>query len=75
MNSLSLHEFHFGLGASFSEVAGAEVVSHYGDSQVEYRALRESVGVVDISFRSRICLVGNDRKKFLHGQVTNDINA
>ena len=75
MNSLSLHEFHFGLGASFSEVAGMEVVAHYGDSQAEYRALRESVGIIDLSFRSRICLLGNDRKKFLHGQVTNDVNG
>jgi len=37
--------------------------------------LRHSAGVLDLSFRSRICLVGADRKKFLHGQVTNDVNG
>jgi folate-binding protein YgfZ len=26
-----------------------------------------------LSFHSRICLVGNDRARFLHGQVTNDV--
>jgi folate-binding protein YgfZ len=39
----------------------------------EYRALRETAGVLDLSARSRICLVGNDRARFLHGQVTNDV--
>jgi folate-binding protein YgfZ len=29
--------------------------------------------VIDLSFRSRICLVGADRIRFLHGQVTNDV--
>ena len=28
---------------------------------------------MDLSFRSRICLTGADRVRFLHGQVTNDI--
>ena len=30
-------------------------------------------GVIDLSFRSRICLTGADRVRFLHGQVTNDV--
>jgi len=38
-----------------------------------YKALRESAGVLDLSSRSRICLLGNDRVRFLHGQVTNDV--
>jgi folate-binding protein YgfZ len=45
----------------------------YGDWLSEHKALRESAGVLDFSNRSRICLVGNDRVRFLHGQVTNDI--
>jgi folate-binding protein YgfZ len=44
-----------------------------GDWLAEHKALRESAGILDLSFRSRICLVGNDRVRFLHGQVTNDI--
>jgi len=84
MGSLFLHEFHHRLGARFAEVTtlrsivtedgnGAEVVNDYGDWLAEHSALRKSAGVLDLSFRGRICLVGNDRVRFLHGQVTNDV--
>jgi folate-binding protein YgfZ len=68
-----LHEFHHGLGARFAELNGAEIVNDYGDWLAEHAALRESAGVIDLSFRSRICVIGNDRVRFLHGQVTNDV--
>jgi folate-binding protein YgfZ len=73
MISLSLHEFHTSLNAQFSELNGAEIVANYGDALAEHTALRESASVLDLSFRSRICLTGADRVRFLHGQVTNDI--
>ena len=73
MNPLPLHEFHHGLGARFAEVNGAEIVNDYGDWLAEHKALRETAGILDLSFRSRICLIGNDRVRFLHGQVTNDV--
>ena len=74
MSSLSLHEFHASLDAVFTEVNGGEVVDHYGDHLSEHAALTGSVGVLDLSFRSRLCLTGADRQRFLHGQVTNDVN-
>jgi folate-binding protein YgfZ len=70
---LTLHEFHHGLGAKFSELNGAEIAADYGDWLAEHVALRETAGVIDLSFRSRICLTGADRVRFLHGQVTNDV--
>jgi folate-binding protein YgfZ len=73
MSPLILHEFHHSLGAQFMELNGAEVVNGYGDWLAEHAALRESTGVIDLSFRSRICLAGEDRVRFLHGQVTNDV--
>jgi folate-binding protein YgfZ len=73
MNPLMLHEFHHGLNARFAELNGAEIVNDYGDWLAEHAALRESTGVIDLSFRSRICLTGADRVRFLHGQVTNDV--
>jgi folate-binding protein YgfZ len=73
MNPLMLHEFHHGLSAKFSELNGAEIVADYGGWLAEHKALRENAGVIDLSFRSRICLIGNDRIQFLHGQVTNDV--
>lgn len=70
---LSLHELHQEVGAAFMTVNGAEVVAHYGDPAAERAALRDAVGVLDLSCRSRLCLMGADRVKFLHGQVTNDV--
>src|SRR5437773_4013703 len=74
MTKLVLHEFHEGLGANFSEMNGQEVVADYRETLAEHAALRESAGVLDLSFRSRICLTGADRVRFLHGQVTNEVN-
>jgi folate-binding protein YgfZ len=73
MNQLMLHEFHQSLGARFAELNGAQIVNDYGDWLAEHAALRETAGVIDLGFRSRICLVGADRARFLHGQVTNDV--
>lgn len=75
MSSLSLHEFHHGLGARFTELSGVEAVAHYGEASAEHAALRDTAGVLDLSFRSRLCLTGADRVAFLHGQVTNDVKA
>jgi len=50
-----------------------EIIHDHGDQLAEYHALRKTAGILDLSFRSRICLIGNDRIRFLHGQVTNDV--
>src|SRR5690242_5567611 len=73
MEHLLLHEFNESLGAKFASVNKTEVVADYGDTISERRALAEQCGVLDLSFRSRVCLTGTDRVRFLHGQVTNDI--
>ncbi|MGZ5568369.1 MAG: CAF17-like 4Fe-4S cluster assembly/insertion protein YgfZ, partial [Limisphaerales bacterium] len=75
MDALALHEFHEGLHARFTEVSGKEVVADYGDVLAEYHALRETAGVIDLSFRSRLCALGADRQKFINGQVTNNVQA
>jgi folate-binding protein YgfZ len=41
----------------------------------EFAALTKTAGVLDLCSRSRLCLLGEDRIKFLHGQVTNDIDS
>ncbi len=70
---LPLHEFHQSLGANFAALNGAEIVADYGDALAEHAALRQTAGVLDLSFRSRLCLTGADRVRFLHGQITNDV--
>src|SRR6058998_3896245 len=73
MKPLVLHEFHDGLSARFTEVNGMEAVAHYGEPLEEHAALRDAAGVLYLSFRSRLCLLGADRQKFLNGQVTNNV--
>ena len=73
MTSLALHELHQSLGANFTSLNGAEVVADYGAANAEHTALHDAVGILDFSFRSRLCLIGQDRVRFLHGQITNDV--
>src|SRR3954471_7296378 len=41
----------------------------------DYRRLSEQVGLVDRSERGKLALTGAEAKEFLHGQVTNEIEA
>lgn len=70
---LPLHELHQELNARFTEVNGMEAVADYGDFLAEHAAFRETAAVIDLSFRSRIVLTGNDRVRLLNGQVTNNV--
>ena len=40
----------------------------------DYWILRRDAGWLDLGARSRLLIKGADRKRFLHGQVTNDVN-
>lgn len=74
MHELPLHQWHQTQGARFRALHNCEIVSDYGERLIEHTSLCDSAGVLDLSFRSRLCLTGADRQRFLHGQVTNDIN-
>ena len=73
--SLAVQSLFSGVSCGGSiEVGGAQVPRDYGDPAKEYRCLTQTLGVADLGFRSRLCLLGEDRKRFLHGQVTNNVN-
>src|SRR5215212_7715484 len=40
-----------------------------------YRAMTDGCAVVDRSERGKLALTGREAKEFLHGQVTNDVEA
>ena len=73
MTTWTLREFHQELGATLTSINGVETVAHYGDPLAEHRALTGTVGILDLSCRGRLVLLGTDRHKMLNGQVTNDI--
>ena len=60
-------------GATFGQVAGMEVARHFGDGAAEYRAVRESTGMVDRADRARFRLWGKDPARMVHGLITNDL--
>jgi len=70
---LALHDIHAAAGATFAVAAGFEIVDNYGDPAAEHARLWKHAGLLDLSYRSRLCVTGADRARFLHGQVTNDI--
>src|ERR1051325_7927224 len=75
MSGSELRQLHEQAGAQFEQLNGAELVSHYSAGvSSEYEALTRTVAILDLTCRSRICLTGTDRTRFLHGQVTNDVN-
>ena len=73
MKQSRLHEHHAKLGATFEEVAGWEIPAHYGQWGAEYQAVRQAVGLSDLSHRGKIRVTGDDRVKWLQGLISNDI--
>ena len=58
---------------NFGKLNGVQVILDYGSTRDEAKRLRDCVGVLDLSSRGRICLLGEDHRRFLNGQVTNDV--
>jgi folate-binding protein YgfZ len=69
------HEWHQSKGATFEDFYGVDVPSHYGNPEKEYRALRKSVGIRDVSYFGKIRMTGKDRHRFLNGMVSNDVKT
>lgn len=63
------------LGAKFIPHAGWRVAESFGDVAAEYRALRQTVGILDRCYRAHILATGEEAVRFLHGMVSNDIKG
>ena len=76
MKRTPLYETHRALGATFREIhEDWELVDHFTDPQQEHHAVRTGVGILDLSHRGRLRLTGEDRAKFLHRIVSNDVEG
>ena len=73
MKHSRLHQQHIQLGAMFEEITGWEMPVHYGDIAAEHRAVRETVGIADLSHRGKLRVTGEDRIKWLQSIISNDI--
>jgi len=73
MKQSRLHDHHAKLQATFEEVTDRQVPLHYGDMLAEYRAVREAVGIADLSHRGKLRVTGDDRVKWLQSVISNDL--
>lgn len=77
MKTTPLYHIHEKLGATFAEKhQGWNIAAYYTTDPVsEHHAVRNGVGVVDVSYRNRYRLTGEDRAKFLHRIISNDVET
>src|SRR5688500_2714976 len=73
MKHSRLHDHLAKLGATFEEVTGWLTPVHYGQWVDEYRAVRNAVGLADLSHRGKLRVTGDDRVKWLQSVISNDI--
>lgn len=74
MKTTPLYPIHEQLGATLAEKhLGWNIPTQFTDAISEHHAVRKNVGIVDVSYRSRHRLTGEDRAKFLHRIISNDV--
>jgi glycine cleavage system T protein (aminomethyltransferase) len=71
----SLLEIHEELGARLTEFSGWEMPLQYSGVVAEHRAVREAVGVFDVSHLGKLRVGGRDGGQALQYTVTSDILA
>ncbi|MBD66815.1 MAG: glycine cleavage system protein T [Halobacteriovoraceae bacterium] len=72
-NQTALYNQHLNLGAKMVDFAGWQMPIQYKNLKEEVKAIRESVGVFDVSHMGEFFIRGNDALKFVDYMVTNDI--
>ncbi len=76
MKTTPLYNIHEQFGATFAKRHDNwNVTTQFTDAMSEHHAVRRSVGIADVSYRGRYRLVGEDRAKFLHRIVSNDVES
>lgn len=73
--TLPLHHRHQSAGATFVQHAGWTVPEKFDSLTEEYQSLSRAAGLLDLSGSGMLELLGEDRTRFLHGMVTNDVKA
>jgi len=62
-------------GVSLINDRGVELPDAFTNPQDEYAAICEKVGLIDLSFRTQVKFMGEDRTDFLQGMLSNDVKA
>jgi len=73
MNRSHLHDHNARMGARFTEFGGWEMPVRYQSVLAEHRAVREGVGVFDVSHLGRFLLTGPGARQAVRRLLSNDI--
>ena len=73
MKQSPLHSQHEALGAHFQTMGEWEMPEHFGQTANEYLAVRQGVGIADLSLRGINRITGDDRITWLQNLISNDI--
>ena len=68
-----LHDKHVALGALMTPFAGFDMPIQYKDIVTEHNAVRNAVGVFDVSHMGEVEVTGPEAEKFVNRIFTNDI--
>src|SRR3954465_2673176 len=69
-----LHERHAALGAKFADFGGWSMPLEYASGVVkEHTAVREAVGLFDVSHLGKVTIVGPGAADFVNATLTNDL--
>jgi len=66
-------EFHRALGASFAEFGGWDMPVSYAGTVAEHTAVRDTVGVFDVSHLGKASVTGPGAVDFVNACLTNDL--
>src|SRR5438105_13264010 len=76
MKHTPLHQIHLALGAKLVPFGGYEMpVSYPAGISAEHKAVRENVGVFDVSHMGEFEITGPDRNAFVQRVTCNDVSA
>lgn len=73
MTRSPLHDLHVRLGARFVDFGGWEMPVQYESVLEEHRAVRQGVGVFDVSHLGRLEVTGPNSTEILRNLFTNDV--
>ncbi|MDB2272632.1 glycine cleavage system protein T [Halorubrum ezzemoulense] len=70
-----LHDAHDARGAKFTDFGGWQMPVEFDSIRTEHAAVRESVGVFDVSHMGEIEVAGPDATELMNRLTTNDVRA
>jgi aminomethyltransferase len=74
MKLTKFNQVHKRLGAKMVEFAGYEMPIQYSSIIAEHKAVRNSVGVFDVSHMGEVFVTGKDAEKFVQYLTINDVS-